>query len=109
MNFFFRSLIVFIRKFSKYKGVIILLIVIVVYLICWFLFCFLFFYEIGRGEKVKGFVGIVVMLVGFVNSCCNLMIYVIKYKNFRIVVICLLLRKRVNLDNVYFDRRKNNF
>lgn len=108
MNSSFRSSIAFTRKLSKHKGVITLLIVIVVYLICWSPFCFLLFYEIGRGEKVKGPAGTVAMLAGFANSCCNPMIYAIKYKNFRTAVIRLLPRKRVNLDNVYFDRRKNN-
>lgn len=103
-----RSSIAFTRKLSQHKGVITLLIVIVVYLICWSPFCFLLFYEIGSGEKVKGPAGTVAMLAGFANSCCNPMIYAIKYKNFRAEVMRLLPKKRVNLDNVYFDRKKKN-
>ena len=108
MNSSSRSSMALTRKLSKYKGVITLLIVIVVYLICWSPFCFLLFYEIAKGEKVKGPTGTVAMLAGFANSCCNPMIYAIKYKNFRTAVIRLLPKKRVNLDIVYFDRRKNN-
>ena len=102
------SSIVFTRNLSRYKGVITLMIAILVYLICWSPFCFLLFYEIGKGEKVKGPASTVAMLAGFANSCCNPTIYAIKHKNFRTAVIRLLTKKRVNLDNVYFDRRKNN-
>lgn len=63
---------------------------ILVYLVCWFLFCILFFVEIGIGKKIVGFYGIVVMFVGFVNSCCNFVIYLIKYRRFRIVVVKML-------------------
>lgn len=108
MKSFSRSSIAITRKLSQHKGVITLLIVIVVYLICWSPFCFLLFYEIGSGEKVKGPAGTVAMLAGFANSCCNPMIYAIKYKNFRAEVMRLLPKKRVNLDNVYFDRKKKN-
>ena len=108
MNSSSRSSIAFTRKLTKYKGVITLLIVIIVYLICWSPFCFLLFYEIAKGEKVKGPAGTVAMLAGFANSCCNPTIYAIKYKNFRTAVIRLLLKNRVNLDNEYLDRRKNN-
>lgn len=93
------------RKLSRYKGVITLLIVIVVYLICWSPFCFLLFYEIGTGEKVKGPAGSLAMLVGFANSCCNPIIYSIKYKNFRAAVMRLIGKRTVNLDNAYFDRK----
>ncbi|XP_078351325.1 trace amine-associated receptor 1-like [Oculina patagonica] len=93
------------RKLSRYKGVITLLIVIVVYLICWSPFCFLLFYEIGTGEKVKGPVGSLAMLVGFANSCCNPIIYSIKYKSFRTAVMRLIGKRTVNLDNAYFDRK----
>ena len=96
------------RKLNQYKGVIALLIVIVVYLVCWSPFCFLLFYEIGSGEKVKGPASTVTMLAGFANSCCNPMIYAIKYKNFRNAVKRLLPKRRVNLDSVYFDRRRKN-
>lgn len=106
MNSSSRSTVAFTRKLSQYKGVITLLIVIVVYLICWSPFCFLLFYEIGTGEKVKGPAGSVAMLAGFANSCCNPMIYAIKYKNFRTAVMRLVRKRRVNLDNIYFDRRK---
>lgn len=87
------------RKLSKYKGVITLLIVIVVYLICWSPFCFLLFYEIGTGEKVKGPAGSLAMLVGFANSCCNPIIYSIKYKSFRVAVMRLLGKRMVSLNN----------
>ena len=104
-----RSSKAFTRKLRQYKGVMTLLIVIVVYLICWSPFCLLLFYAIGSGEKVKGPAGTMAMLAGFANSCCNPMIYAIKYKNFRTAVIRLLpLNSRVNLETVYFDRRKKN-
>jgi len=98
-----RSSIAFTRKLRQYKGVITLLIVIVVYLICWSPFCLLLFYEIGSGEKVKGPASTLAMLAGFANSCCNPMIYAIKYKNFRTAVMRLLPKSRVD-----FDRRKTN-
>lgn len=89
------------RKLNRYKGVFTLLIVIVVYLLCWSPFCFLLFYEIGSGEKVKGPAVAVAMMAGFVNSCCNPIIYSIKYKNFRTAVTHMLRVKRgVNLDNL---------
>ena len=106
INYSARSSVAFTRKLSQHKGVITLLIVIAVYLICWSPFCFLLFYEIGSGEKVKGPAGSVAMLAGFANSCCNPMIYAIKYKNFRTAVMRLLPKRRVNVDKVYFDRRK---
>lgn len=96
----------FTRKLGQYKGVITLLIVIVVYLICWSPFCFLLFYEIGSGKKVQGPAGSVAMLVGFANSCCNPIIYSIKYKNFRAAVMRMLGKRSVNLDNIYFERKK---
>ena len=93
------------RTLNRYKGVITLLIVIVVYLICWSPFCFLLFYEIGTGEKVKGPAGSVAMLVGFANSCCNPIIYSIKYKNFRTAVIRLMGKRRIDLESTYFGRK----
>ena len=78
------------RKFNTHKGVITLLMVIFVYLLCWSPFCFLLFYEIATGEKVKGPASSVAMMAGFVNSCCNPIIYAIKYTNFRVAVMRML-------------------
>ena len=93
------------RKFNQHKGVITLLIVIAVYFICWSPFCFLQFYEIASGEKVQGPAGSVAMLVGFANSCCNPIIYSIKYKRFRTAVLRLLGQTSVHFDSSCFERK----
>ena len=93
------------RKINQYKGVITLLIVIAVYFICWSPFCFLLFYEIASGEKVQGPAGSVAMLVGFANSCCNPIIYSIKYKRFRTAVLRLLGQTSVHFDSSCFERK----
>lgn len=67
-----------------------LLVVILVYFVCWLLFCIMFFIEIGSEEKINGLFGILVMFIGFVNSCCNFIIYFIKYRSFRLVVVSML-------------------
>jgi len=78
------------KKLSRNKGVVTLMVVTLVYLICWSPFCILLFVEIGTGEKVKGPYGTLAMLVGFANSCCNPVIYSIKYRRFRLAVISML-------------------
>ena len=78
------------KKLSRNKGVVTLLVVTLVYLVCWSPFCILLFVEIGSGKKIAGPYGTVAMLVGFANSCCNPVIYSIKYRRFRIAVIKML-------------------
>lgn len=78
------------KKLSRNKGVVTLMVVTLVYLICWSPFCILLFIEIGTGEKIKGPYSTVAMLVGFANSCCNPVIYSIKYRRFRIAVVKML-------------------
>jgi len=78
------------KKLSRNKGVVTLMIVTLVYLVCWSPFCILLFVEIGTGKKIKGPYGTVAMLAGFANSCCNPVIYSIKYRRFRIAVIKML-------------------
>ena len=78
------------NKLSRNKGVVTLLVVTLVYLVCWSPFCILLFVEIGTGKKIPGPYGTVAMLVGFTNSCCNPVIYSIKYRRFRIAVIKML-------------------
>ena len=95
------------RKLNRYKRVITLLIVIAVYLVCWSPFCFLLFYEIGSGEKVKGPAGSVAMMAGFIDSCCNPIIYSIKYRNLRTAIMRMIGIKRVmNVDNLYSHENK---
>ena len=77
-------------KFKRSKGVVTLMIVTLVYLICWSPFCILLFVEIGTGRKVQGPYGAVAMLVGFTNSCCNPIIYSIKYRRFRRAVLSMI-------------------
>ena len=83
------------KKLSRNKGVFTLLVVTLVYLICWSPFCILLFIEIGTGEKVKGPYGTLAMLVAFANSCCNPVIYSIKYRRFRLAVMNMLRRKNL--------------
>ena len=78
------------KKLNLNKGVVTLLVVTLVYLVCWSPFCILLFVEIGTGRKISGPYGTVAMLVGFANSCCNPVIYSIKYRRFRIAVIKML-------------------
>lgn len=78
------------NKLSRNKGVVTLLVVTLVYLVCWSPFCILLFVEIGTGKKIAGPYGTVAMLVGFANSCCNPVIYSIKYRRFRIAVVKML-------------------
>lgn len=78
------------QKLSRNKGVFTLMVVTLVYLVCWSPFCILLFVEIGTGEKVKGPYGTVAMLVGFANSCCNPVIYSIKYRRFRMAVFNMM-------------------
>ena len=84
------------RKRSWNKGIITLLVVIMAYAICWSPFCILLLIEIGTGSKVGGPAGTVAMLIGFANSCCNPIIYSIKYRKFRKAVISLLGLKGVS-------------
>lgn len=77
------------KKLSRNKGVVTLMVVTLVYLICWSPFCILLFIEIGTGKKVKGPYSTVAMLAGFANSCCNPVIYSIKYRRFRLAVMNL--------------------
>lgn len=81
------------RTLKPSKGVVTLLIVTLVYLICWSPFCILLFVEIGTGQKVKGPYGALAMLVGFANSCCNPIIYSIKYRRFRVAVLNMIGKK----------------
>ena len=81
------------KTLSRNKGVVTLLVVTLVYLICWSPFCIMLFIEIGTGEKVKGPYSTLAMLVGFANSCCNPVIYSIKYRRFRLAVIGMLRKK----------------
>ncbi|XP_022801627.1 G-protein coupled receptor 161-like, partial [Stylophora pistillata] len=77
-------------KLKRSKGVVTLMIVTLVYLICWSPFCILLFVEIGKGRKVEGPYGALAMLVGFTNSCCNPIIYSIKYRRFRKAVFSMI-------------------
>ena len=86
------------NKMSRHKGLVTLITVTLVYFICWSPFCILLFIEIGTGEKVRGPYGTLAMFVGFTNSCCNPIIYSIKYRRFRSAVIRLLLKKNLVSD-----------
>lgn len=86
------------NKMSRHKGLVTLITVTLVYFICWSPFCILLFIEIGTGEKVGGPYGTLAMFVGFTNSCCNPIIYSIKYRRFRSAVIRLLLKKNLVSD-----------
>lgn len=81
------------KALSRNKGVVTLLVVTLVYLICWSPFCIMLFIEIGTGEKVKGPYSTLAMLLGFANSCCNPVIYSIKYRKFRLAVLSMLSNK----------------
>ena len=82
-------------KLSQHKGVATLLVVILAYLVCWSPFCIMIFVEIGTGKKVNGPYGILAMLAGFANSCCNPVIYSIKYRSFRLAVARMLGQKNL--------------
>ena len=86
------------NKMSRHKGLVTLITVTLVYFTCWSPFCILLFIEIGTGEKVRGPYGTLAMFVGFTNSCCNPIIYSIKYRRFRSAVIRLLLKKNLVSD-----------
>lgn len=88
----------FANKMNRQKGLVTLITVTLVYLICWSPFCILLFIEIGTGEKVRGPYGTLAMFVGFTNSCCNPIIYSIKYRRFRLAVIRLLVKKNLVSD-----------
>ena len=88
----------FANKMNRQKGLVTLITVTLVYLICWSPFCILLFIEIGTGEKVRGPYGTLAMFVGFTNSCCNPIIYSIKYRRFRSAVIRLLVKKNLVSD-----------
>ncbi|XP_020896939.1 histamine H2 receptor-like [Exaiptasia diaphana] len=75
------------KLLTKHKGVLTLITLIVTYLICWSPFCILLFVEIGKGEKVDTAISLIGMLTGFVNSCCNPIIYWAKYSSFRRAVL----------------------
>lgn len=75
------------KLFQKHKGVLTLITLIITYLICWSPFCVLLFVEIGKGEKVDSAISLIGMLTGFVNSCCNPIIYWVKYSSFRRAVL----------------------
>lgn len=83
------------KKLNRNKGVMTLLVVTLVYLVCWSPFCIMLFIEIGTGEKVKGPYSTLAMLAGFANSCCNPVIYSIKYRRFRFAVISMLAKKNL--------------
>ena len=87
----------FANKMSRHKGLVTLITVTLVYFICWSPFCILLF-EIGTEEKVRGPYGTLAMFVGFTNSCCNPIIYSIKYRRFRSAVIRLLVKKNLVSD-----------
>lgn len=76
-----------VKLLQRHKGLLTLITLIVTYLICWSPFCILLFIEIGRGKKVDTIVSMFGMLTGFVNSCCNPIIYWAKYTSFRRAVI----------------------
>lgn len=88
----------FANKMNRQKGLVTLITVTLVYFICWSPFCILLFIEIGTGEKVRGPYGTLAMFVGFTNSCCNPIIYSIKYRRFRSAVIRLLVKKNLVSD-----------
>ena len=87
-----------VKKLNQNKGVVTLIVVTLVYLICWSPFCILLFIEIGTGEKVKGPYSSVAMLVGFANSCCNPVIYSIKYRRFRLAIMNMFGKKNFVLN-----------
>ena len=86
------------NKMSRHKGLVTLITVTLVYFTCWSPFCILLFIEIGTGEKVRGPYGTLAMFVGFTNSCCNPIIYSIKYRRFRSAVIRLMVKKNLVSD-----------
>ena len=88
----------FANKMNRHKGLVTLITVTLVYFICWSPFCILLFIEIATGEKVRGPYGTLAMFVGFTNSCCNPIIYSIKYRRFRSAVIRLLVKKNLVSD-----------
>ena len=83
------------QNLSRHKGLATLLVVTLAYLVCWSPFCIMLFIEIGSGKKINGPFGTLAMLMGFVNSCCNPIIYSIKYRSFRLAVASMLCRKNL--------------
>lgn len=77
------------KLFRRHKGLLTLITLIVTYLICWSPFCIMLFVEIGQGAKLAAIASEFGMLTGFVNSCCNPIIYWAKYSSFRRAVMRL--------------------
>lgn len=75
---------------KRYRGVVTLITLIITYLVCWSPFCVMLFIEIGRAKKIEGVAPMIGMLVGFINSCCNPIIYWAQYKRFRRAILRLL-------------------
>ncbi|EDO48623.1 predicted protein, partial [Nematostella vectensis] len=67
----------------KYKGLMTIVLLILTYLVCWSPFCIMLFFEIAKKTKIRGPASMVGMIIGFSNSCCNPIIYWLKYKRFR--------------------------
>ena len=84
------------------KGVVTLIVVILAYFACWSPFCVLLFIELGQGRKVKGPASLLTMFVGFLNSCCNPIIYSVKYQRFRTVLIRLIRKSYVISNRTVF-------
>ena len=82
------------------KGVVTLLVVIMTYMLCWSPFCVLLFVEISTGEKVQGSAGMVTMLIGFANSCCNPLIYSVRYRKFRLAVRHILGKPNISSNSM---------
>lgn len=80
--------------FKRYKGVVTLISLIITYCVCWSPFCVMLFIEIGRAKKIEGVAPMIGMLVGFINSSCNPIIYWAQYKRFR-KAVSRLVRKGV--------------
>ena len=93
---------------ARNKGVVTLLIVILAYLVCWSPFCVLLIIELAQGKKVKGPASVLTMFIGFFNSCCNPIIYSVKYKHFRSVLKRLVRRNVVAQMPVFYIKEVPN-